>query len=121
MGTASKADKPRERETQEAAREEACELAPNVLIADDDRDLRAELRDALEESGFTITEAGTGSETLARATASGSERPDVILLDFRMDVDGLSVLRQLKDKGVEAPVIMMTGVANGEAGLGGGA
>ncbi|HEU0027357.1 MAG TPA: sigma-54 dependent transcriptional regulator [Ktedonobacterales bacterium] len=87
---------------------------PRVLIADDDRDLRAELRDSLEESGFTITEAGSGAETVARASATGDERPDVILLDYRMDVDGLSVLRQLKDKGVEAPVIMMTGVANGE-------
>ena len=87
---------------------------PHVLIADDDGDLRAELRDSLEESGFTVTEAGNGAETVARATEKGAERPDVILLDYRMDVDGLSVLRQLKDKGVEAPVIMMTGVANGE-------
>lgn len=88
--------------------------APRVLIADDDRDLRAELRDSLEESGFTVTEASSGAETVAQATASGDERPDVILLDYHMDVDGLSILRQLKDQGVEAPVIMMTGVANGE-------
>ena len=87
---------------------------PRVLIADDDRDLRAQLRDSLEESGFTVSEAGNGAETIERATVSGSERPDVILLDYHMDVDGLSVLRQLKDKGVEAPIIMMTGVANGE-------
>jgi two-component system response regulator AtoC len=90
------------------------EYMPRVLIADDDRDLRAELRDSLEESGFTVSEAGTGAEAIARATAPDDERPDVILLDYRMDVDGLSILRQLKDKGVEAPIIMMTGVANGE-------
>ena len=88
--------------------------APRVLIADDDPDLRAELRYALEENGFTVSEAGKGADTIARATLSGDERPDVILLDYRMDVDGLDILRQLKDKGVEAPVIMMTGVANGE-------
>jgi two-component system, NtrC family, response regulator AtoC len=87
---------------------------PRVLIADDDRDLRAVLRDSLEESGFTILEAETGAETLATATMASDERPDVILLDYRMDVDGLSVLRQLKDRGVEVPIIMMTGVANGE-------
>ncbi len=69
---------------------------------------------SLEESGFTVSEAGNGAETIERATVSGSDRPDVILLDYHMDVDGLSVLRQLKDKGVEAPIIMMTGVANGE-------
>ncbi len=88
--------------------------ALHVLIADDDCDLRASLRDSLEDTGFTVTEASSGAETIARATASGPRRPDVILLDYRMDVDGLSVLRQLKDKGIEAPVIMMTGVANGE-------
>ncbi|HEX9036214.1 MAG TPA: sigma-54 dependent transcriptional regulator [Ktedonobacterales bacterium] len=97
-----------------AAEDETASSTPHVLIADDDRDLRAALRGFLEESGFTVSEAATGAETLSQATAPVSERPDVILLDYRMDVDGLSVLRQLKDKGVEAPIIMMTGVANGE-------
>jgi DNA-binding NtrC family response regulator len=99
---------------QEAGLGALSEAAPHVLIADDDPDLRAALRDSLEECGFTVAEAGSGAETISRATTPGAERPDVILLDYRMDVDGLSVLRQLRDKDVEAPIIMMTGVANGE-------
>lgn len=87
--------------------------ALTALICDDDPAIREVLRQTLEDEGYSVEEAGSGAETLAKAQASDAARPDVILLDVKMDINGMDLLKQLRDRGMEAPIIMMTGEAPG--------
>ncbi len=67
----------------------------DVLIADDDADLRATLRAILEDEGHRVTEASTGQTTLValRAARVGC----VTLLNLAMpDLDGVAVLRAVQ-------------------------
>jgi DNA-binding response OmpR family regulator len=84
-----------------------------LLIVDDDTELRGELSSQLTlHEGFTVEEAGTGEEGLAKA-ASGSFV--AVLLDVGLpDMDGREVCRLLRQRGFKAPIIMLTAHA-GEA------
>jgi DNA-binding NtrC family response regulator len=63
------------------------------------------LRERLSADGHNILEAGTGAEAMARL---GPE-VDLVLLDFRLpDDDGISLLRRIKERHAETPVILMT-------------
>jgi two-component system response regulator AtoC len=76
------------------------------LIADDDEPIRDLLRDILEPEGATIRLAASGKEVLAAIEA---EEPDVTICDVRMPPpDGLAVLQELRDKGVDLPVLIIT-------------
>ena len=80
---------------------------PAILIVDDIPINRLLLRRALE-SGYDITEAGSGAAALASAAG---EPPDLILLDMMMpDMDGLEILRALQGRQETAavPVIVVT-------------
>jgi DNA-binding NtrC family response regulator len=72
---------------------------------DDEALLRWSLRERLAADGYDVVEAGTASEALQQAT----EAVDLILLDFKLpDGDGLSILRQVKERSPETLVILMT-------------
>ncbi len=81
-----------------------------ILIIDDDPALRCILRARLAKGeGYQVEVAENGLDGL---DAARSANPDVVLLDWKLpDINGLSVLRQLKgaarSKGI--PVIMLTG------------
>lgn len=65
-----------------------------VLVVDDEPQIRVVLRAYLEREGYAVDEAATGKEALAHAAAL---RPDLVLLDIGLpDLDGLEVLRQLR-------------------------
>ena len=67
----------------------------DVLIADDDADLRATLRAILEEEGHRVTETSTGQTTLAALHSSSAGC--VTLLNLAMpDLDGVDVLRAVE-------------------------
>jgi DNA-binding NarL/FixJ family response regulator len=79
-----------------------------VLIADDHPVVRQGLRTFLgvQEDIEVVGEASNGAEVVSRAEAL---TPDVILLDLKMpDVDGLTALRELRDRGVSARVLVLT-------------
>lgn len=81
-----------------------------VLIADDHPVVRQGLRTFLgvQEDIEVVGEAADGAEAVARAE---SLVPDVILLDLKMpDVDGLTALRELRERGVESRVLVLTSV-----------
>ena len=76
-----------------------------ILIVDDEELIRWSLRERLKRDGYHILEAGTGREAIDRFR----EGVDLVLLDYRLpDIDGLSVLRELKKADPEVLVILLT-------------
>lgn len=80
--------------------------AATVLIVDDDSRTRTLLRSYLEEMGFqvAIAESGSGLEqTLA------TQKIDVLVLDLMLPgEDGLSLCQKIRAKGLDVPIIMLT-------------
>ncbi len=77
-----------------------------ILIADDEANMRWVLERALSKAGYEVETAEDGQLALERALA---ERPDLVLLDLKMPkLDGLSVLRRLKEHYPDLLIIMMT-------------
>jgi len=83
--------------------------ARSVLVVDDDRALRETLIDQLAFDGeFNATEAGSVAEAEARL-AERDARFDAILLDVGLpDGDGRDLCATLRERGVKAPIIMLT-------------
>ena len=91
---------------QGALTESNTENGHHILVADDDAAIRSLLKDFLEEEGFKVTEATSGQEALA-SLQEGSH--DLVLLDVRLPgMTGLDVLKQLREKEGEVPVILVT-------------
>lgn len=77
-----------------------------VLIVDDQERLRNWLRKGLQEAEFVVDAAGDGHEGLWYALGNTY---DVIILDLMLPgVDGLSILRQLREAGREDQVLILT-------------
>jgi two-component system response regulator MprA len=93
-----------------------------VLVVDDDPPLRRMLARTLSAEGFEVTVAADGGAALVEVQRSA---PDVIVLDVAMPaIDGLSVCRRLRGKGLPTPILMLTArdaVADRVAGLQAGA
>jgi len=81
-----------------------------VLLVDDEANIRRMLGALLRTEGFVVTEAPNGNSALLLL---GDYEPDVVLLDLLMPPgpDGLETLTQMRDRGAAAPVIMMSGKA----------
>jgi two-component system nitrogen regulation response regulator NtrX len=78
-----------------------------VLIIDDDKSIREAARRVLEYEGYTVLEATDGQEGLTRVS---NEWPDAVLLDIKMaGLDGIEVLRRIKETDPEIPVVMISG------------
>jgi two-component system chemotaxis response regulator CheB len=83
-------------------------LAPTrVVVADDSALMRRVLADALVRAGYDVVgEARDGDEALALCRSS---RPDVLTLDLAMPgLDGLGVLRALRDAASPVPVVVVS-------------
>jgi len=78
-----------------------------VLITDDEPASRTGLHELLESWGYEVAAAANGEEALERASAF---RPALIIADLVMPkMDGLSLLRALKDDAATPSLIMLTG------------
>ncbi|MFV2056010.1 MAG: sigma-54-dependent transcriptional regulator [Thiohalomonadales bacterium] len=83
-------------------------MKPNILIVDDEPDIRRLLQEILEDEGYSVAIAKDGES----ARKSIDERaPNLILLDIWMpDIDGISLLKEFFDVNhLRCPVIMMSG------------
>src|SRR5258708_16820476 len=93
-----------------------------VVIADDDRRLRALLIWTLEMGQYRVLAAVDGLDALAQAR---EHQPDLFVLDVGMPgMNGIDVCRQLRSEQVIAPILMLTGFGSEEdkvAGLEAGA
>ncbi len=84
-----------------------------VLVADDEPEIRQTICAVLERKGCTVTVCGNGGaaiDAIAARSASGGPPFDLVVSDVRMpDRNGYEVFRAAKDAGGETPVILMTG------------
>jgi DNA-binding NtrC family response regulator len=80
----------------------------NVLVVDDEADIRALIDEILSDEGYKVTVAGDANE--ARSARSG-DKFDLVLLDIWMPgTDGISLLREWSEPGeLDCPVVMMSG------------
>ncbi|AKO98472.1 MAG: response regulator transcription factor [Marinovum algicola] len=80
----------------------------NLLLVDDDDDLREALAEQLIiTEDFEVFEASNGAEAMERVKASHF---DLIILDVGLpDTDGRELCRLMRKQGVKAPVLMLTG------------
>jgi DNA-binding NtrC family response regulator len=82
-----------------------------ILVVDDEKLIRWTLRERLEGAGYAVSEAGTGTEALLKF----DEGADLVLLDFKLpDIDGLEVLRRMRDRHPDTLVILITALASVE-------
>jgi len=84
-----------------------------ILVVDDEAPVREVLTEYFATDGYAVEAAGSGAEAL---TAVRGGRVDLVLLDVRMPgLDGIQVLRQIRELDERVPVIMVT--ANEDVGL----
>jgi DNA-binding response OmpR family regulator len=77
-----------------------------ILIVDDDQNILRLYKEELEEEGYQIVTASNGQEAMDQFE---KENPDLVTLDILLpDVDGIKLLRQMKEKRPRMPVIMST-------------
>ncbi|GIV57305.1 MAG: DNA-binding response regulator [Bacteroidetes bacterium] len=79
---------------------------PNILLVEDDEELRSLVAGRLRETGYEVRTATTGPEALACVEEAV---PDLVLLDIMLpELDGLEVCRQLRAKHPLLYIIMLT-------------
>lgn len=77
-----------------------------ILVVDDDLHIQKLYKEELEEEGYEVVVAGSGSLAME---LFAKEDPDLVTLDILMpDVDGIKLLRQMKEKKPRLPIIMST-------------
>jgi DNA-binding NtrC family response regulator len=79
-----------------------------ILIVDDEPDIRELVREILEDEGYSVAVAENGE---AARTSFAHNTPDLVLLDIWMpDVDGITLLKEWSSGGgLECPVVVMSG------------
>lgn len=84
--------------------------APTILIVDDEPPIRRLLRTSVGSQGFQVIEAGDGRSALADVERA---RPDLVILDLGLpDMDGLEVIRALRDGGNAVPILVLSSRAD---------
>lgn len=80
--------------------------ATQVLIVDDDPELRRFLTGELSVEGYKVVAAGSAQEALTRVREA---HPDLVVLDWTLpDFSGLEVCRRMRASGITTPVLMLT-------------
>jgi two-component system, NtrC family, response regulator HydG len=81
-------------------------MANRILLVEDNESLRAGIRVALEEAGWTVEEASSGDEAARKLE---SESFQVVVTDIRLgDLTGVDVLKRAKEVNSETEVVLMT-------------
>jgi two-component system nitrogen regulation response regulator NtrX len=84
-------------------------MANEILIVDDEADIRVLTSGILEDEGYQTRDAANSTEALAAVEA---RRPNLVLLDIWLqgsELDGLGILKALKKDHPTIPVLMMSG------------
>ncbi|WP_428925193.1 sigma-54-dependent transcriptional regulator [Marinibacterium sp. SX1] len=84
----------------------------DILIVDDERDIRELVSDILEDEGYTTRKAGTSDEAMAQINA---EAPALLILDIWLKdsrMDGIDILKSVKRDNPDVPVVIISGHGN---------
>src|SRR5437016_11116723 len=77
-----------------------------ILVVEDDPETADQLVEQLTTSGYQVDLASSGNEALSRGATSDYA---VITIDRMLpDIDGIAVMRQLRDDGIAAPVLIIS-------------
>ena len=77
-----------------------------ILVVEDDADLREALSETLESAGYAVSNAGDGREALSFLE---NGKVDLVVTDIQMPyMDGHALLKKIKEKMPELPVMLMT-------------
>lgn len=77
-----------------------------ILVVDDQPEVVDVIRRGLEQDGHVIAAAGTGEEGLEMVSTRSF---DVVILDVVLPgIDGFAVARELRDRGITTPILMLT-------------
>ncbi|KPK02247.1 MAG: chemotaxis protein CheY [Nitrospira bacterium SG8_35_4] len=77
-----------------------------VLVVDDDINVQRLYREELEDEGYEVIIADCGKSGLEKFE---TEKPDIVTLDILMpDIDGITLLRKMKEQRPNIPIIMST-------------
>ena len=75
-----------------------------ILVVDDEESIHLLYREELEDEGYQVISAMSGEDALKLFE---SEQPDLVILDINMPgMDGIEVLRQMKQMKPNVPVIL---------------
>src|SRR5712691_13256254 len=81
-------------------------LGVQILLVEDDRDLRRFLSKAFREEGYGVTETDSGDRALERALEGSFS---CLVLDVMLPGrDGFSVVSELRKRGIATPVLLLT-------------
>ena len=87
-------------------------MALEVLVVDDEADIRELVSGVLEDEGYAVRTAADSSQTLE---AVEERRPSMVLLDVWLQgskLDGLELLQEIKRRDPTIPVLMISGHGN---------
>ncbi len=77
-----------------------------ILVVDDDLHIQRLYKEEFQDEGYEVVVASNGVEAMEMFER---ENPDIVTLDILLpDVDGIRILRQMKEKNPRIPVIMST-------------
>lgn len=90
----------------------AAPTGPTILIVEDERPLAHALELKLTHEGYRTEVAATGNQALEMG---GSGKHQLILLDLILpELDGFTILKELKAKGIKAPVVVLSNLGQDE-------
>ncbi len=84
----------------------------DILIVDDERDIRELVSDILEDEGFSTRKAGTSDDCMAELE---KEQPALLILDIWLkdsSMDGIDILKAVKSDMPDIPVVIISGHGN---------
>lgn len=82
-------------------------MARRVLVVDDEADVRRSIERVLEVSGYSVTAVSDGARALR---ALEGDTFDLLILDVYMpDMDGLGLMRELRHRGDQTPILAVSG------------
>ena len=87
-------------------------MSAEILIIDDNSDIRFLISSLLKDHGFYIRQAANYNQALSEID---KKLPDVAIIDVKLDKgdnDGIELLTHIKKKDIDIPVIIISGHAN---------
>ena len=89
---------------------EELSIQKTILVVDDEDGVRESVREVLTDEGYRVVDTADGTQVLGMIR---EEKPELVLLDIWMpQVDGIGLLKEIKTREPEIPVVMVSGHGN---------